>query len=115
MMKDCLFCKIAKGDIPANIIHEDEQIVVFDDINPQAQHHKIIIPRKHISTLNDLHEEDKLLAGHMMLTASQLAKKLGIAEEGYRLVVNCNAGAGQTVFHIHFHLLGGRHFSWPPG
>lgn len=112
---DCLFCKIVKGDIPAKLIHEDEQIMVFDDINPQATHHKIIIPRKHIATLNDLRDEDKLLAGHMMLTAAKIAKTLGIDQDGYRVVANCNAGAGQTVFHIHFHLLGGRHFSWPPG
>ena len=112
---DCLFCKIAKGDIPASIIYQDDQIVAFDDINPQAQHHKIIIPRKHIATLNDLREEDRTLVGQMMYSAAQLAKKLGIADDGYRIVANCNAGAGQTVFHIHFHLLGGRQFRWPPG
>lgn len=112
---DCLFCKIAKGEIPAKIIYQDDQVVVFDDINPQAAHHKIIIPKKHISTLNDLREEDKILAGHMMLTAAKLAKELGVADDGYRVVTNCNAGAGQSVFHIHYHLLGGRRFSWPPG
>jgi histidine triad (HIT) family protein len=112
---DCLFCKIIKGEIPAKLIYQDERVVAFDDINPQAEHHKIIIPRKHIPTLNDLHEEDSALTGHMMLTAAKLAKELGIADDGFRVVTNCNANAGQTVFHIHFHLLGGRRFSWPPG
>ena len=112
---DCLFCKIAKGEIPANIIYQDEQVIAFDDINPQAVHHKIIIPRKHIATLNDLQDDDKTLIGHITKTAATLAKKIGIADEGYRLVANCNRGAGQTVFHIHFHLLGGRPLGWPPG
>lgn len=112
---DCLFCKIIKGEIPAKFIYQDDSVVAFDDINPQAQHHKIIIPRKHIPTLNDLHQEDNELVGHMMQTAANLAKELGIANEGYRVVSNCNSGAGQTVFHIHFHLLGGRRFAWPPG
>ncbi|WP_148340101.1 histidine triad nucleotide-binding protein [Aquicella siphonis] len=114
-MNDCLFCKIAGGTIPANIIYQDDHVVAFDDINPQAPHHKIIIPRKHIPTLNDVQAEDETLVGHMAHTASILARQLNIAEPGYRLVMNCNAGAGQTVFHIHFHLLGGRRMSWPPG
>lgn len=112
---DCLFCKIAAGEIPAKLIYEDEQVVAFDDINPQAPHHKLIIPRKHIATLNDLSSDDNVLVGHMAQTAQKIAKDLGIADEGYRLVMNCNRGAGQTVFHIHAHLLGGRHLSWPPG
>ncbi len=112
---DCLFCKIAKGEIPANIIYQDDQVVAFDDISPQAPQHKIIIPRKHIATLNDLQTDDTSLIGHMVQSAVKLAKQLGIAEQGYRLVNNCNAGAGQTVFHIHMHLLGGRQMTWPPG
>ncbi len=112
---DCLFCKIACGEIPANIIYRDDLIVVFDDINPQAPHHKVIIPQKHIATLNEVHDEDSDLIGHMALSGAMLAKQLNIANEGYRLVLNCNPGAGQSVFHIHFHLLGGRRMNWPPG
>lgn len=112
---DCLFCKIANSEIPAKIIYQDDKIVVFDDINPQAPVHKIIIPRKHVATLNDLQPEDTTLVGHMIQSAVKLAQELGIAQEGYRLVNNCNAGGGQTVFHIHMHLLGGRQMSWPPG
>jgi histidine triad (HIT) family protein len=114
-MQDCLFCKIASGAIPANIIHQDDQVVAFDDIGPRAPHHKIIIPRKHIATLNDLGSDDTLLIGQMMKTATTLAKDLNIAEQGYRLVMNCNPGGGQTVYHIHLHLLGGRQMTWPPG
>lgn len=114
-MTNCLFCKIASGDIPAKIIYQDDLAVAFDDINPQAPHHKIIIPRKHIATLNDVKEEDHQLIGHMVKTAATLAKQLNIADDGYRLVTNCNAGAGQTVFHLHMHLLGGRQMTWPPG
>ncbi len=114
-MKDCLFCKIAKGEIPAKILHQDDRIVAFDDINPQALYHKIIIPRKHIATVNDLHAEDADLVGQMVLSAANLAKELNIAEPGYRLVMNCNPGGGQTVYHIHIHLLGGRQMAWPPG
>ena len=112
---DCLFCKIISGDIPAKIIYTDEKVVVFDDINPQAPQHKLIIPRKHISTINELQVEDNELIGHMLQTAKKLAKDLHIDQDGYRLVMNCNAGAGQTVFHIHAHLLGGRQMTWPPG
>ncbi len=112
---DCLFCRIIKGEIPTKIVYKDDFVVAFDDINPQAAHHKLIVPHKHISTLNDLHSEDNELVGHMIQTAKMLAKQLNIAEEGYRVVMNCNAGAGQTVFHIHLHLLGGRQFGWPPG
>lgn len=114
-MKDCLFCKIAEGTIPATVLQQDEHIVAFDDINPQAPQHKIIIPRKHIATLNDINVENENLAGHMILAAAKLASDLDIAKPGYRLVMNCNAGAGQTVFHIHLHLLGGRPMHWPPG
>jgi histidine triad (HIT) family protein len=112
---DCLFCKIAKGEIPAKIIYQDDQVVAFDDINPQAPHHKVIIPRKHIATLNDMQSDDCELIGQMAMAATKIAKDLGLAENGYRVVMNCNAAGGQTVFHIHLHLLGGRSMTWPPG
>ena len=112
---DCLFCKIVKGDVPAKIIYRDDSVLAFDDINPQAPQHKLIIPQKHISTINELTSEDNELIGHMVQTAKLLAKEVSVAEEGYRLVLNCNAGAGQTVYHIHVHLMGGRRFAWPPG
>lgn len=112
---DCLFCKIISGDIPAKVIYKDDKVVAFDDINPQAPQHKLIVPRKHIATLNELHAEDNELVGYMVQTAAKIAKDLGIAEEGYRVVLNCNAGAGQTVFHIHAHIIGGRRMNWPPG
>ncbi len=112
---DCLFCKIAQGTVPADIVYQDNKIVAFNDIHPQAPRHLLIIPRQHIATLNDLAVEDTAVIGHMVQTAKTLAKDNKIAEEGYRLVMNCNAGAGQTVFHIHLHLLGGRRLTWPPG
>jgi histidine triad (HIT) family protein len=112
---DCLFCKIAKGEIPAKISHRDDQVMVLDDINPQAPIHKLIVPFKHIATINELGQDDNALLGHMFQTAKKIASELGIADDGYRVVMNCNAGAGQTVFHIHLHLLGGREFKWPPG
>lgn len=114
-MTDCLFCKIVAGDIPAHIIYQDDQVIAFDDIHPRAPQHKLIIPRKHIATLNDLLPEDAGVAGHLLFTAQQLAKELGIADAGYRVVMNCNAEAGQLVYHIHLHLLGGRSLTWPPG
>ncbi len=112
---DCLFCKIVEGAIPAKIIYRDEYVLAFDDINPQAPHHKLIIPFKHIATLNDVSAEDSQLLGHIVQTAGKLAKELNIADDGYRLVMNCNAFAGQSVFHLHAHLLGGRQLRWPPG
>ena len=112
---DCLFCKIAKGEIPAQILYKDDLVAAFDDINPQAPIHKVLIPLKHIATLNDLHDEDSDLIGHMVQSAAMLAKQLNIANNGYRIVLNCNAHAGQSVFHIHLHLLGGRRMQWPPG
>lgn len=112
---DCLFCKIIRGEIPATWVYEDEAVIVINDISPVAPHHKLIIPRKHISTLNDLGEGDALLIGNMAQAARDVAHKLNISEEGYRFVMNCNKGAGQTVFHIHAHLLGGRPLHWPPG
>ncbi|MBN2689562.1 MAG: histidine triad nucleotide-binding protein [Gammaproteobacteria bacterium] len=112
---DCLFCKIINREIPASIIHETDNILVFDDINPQAPIHKLIIPKEHISTLNDINEGHKILLGEMLLTASELAKKLGVSEPGYRTIFNCNKDAGQIVFHVHMHFLAGRTFNWPPG
>ena len=115
MDMDCLFCKIAQGEIASDIIFRDDQLIAFSDISPKAPTHKLIIPYKHIATLNDLAEEDTHLVGHMVQTAKKLAQQLAIAEKGYRLVMNCNKGAGQAVFHIHLHLLGGRAMTWPPG
>jgi len=112
---DCLFCKIVTGEVPAKIVYRDDVVIVFEDINPQAPHHQLIIPQKHISTLNDITSEDNDLIGYMVQTAKLLAKEFDIAEKGYRLVMNCNPDAGQTVFHVHLHLLGGRKFNWPPG
>lgn len=111
----CIFCKIAAGEIPATKLYEDEHVVAFRDINPVAPTHVLVIPHKHIPTINDLESEDAELVGRMFLTARELAAELGLAEQGYRLNINTNAGAGQTVYHIHLHLLGGRKFTWPPG
>lgn len=114
-MSDCLFCKILQGDIPADIVFESETAIAFRDINPHAPTHVLIIPRKHIATLNDISAEDEALVGSLYSAAREIAATEGIADEGYRAVMNCNAAAGQTVFHIHLHLLGGRSLGWPPG
>ncbi len=114
-MTDCLFCKIRDGDIPGDIVFEDDDVLAFNDVNPQAPLHILIIPKKHISTINDLDEDDEQLMGKLFSVAKKLAHEKGVSDEGYRLVTNCNAGAGQTVFHIHMHLLAGRAMSWPPG
>lgn len=111
---DCLFCKIINKEIPAEIIYEDEHVIAFNDISPQAPTHALIIPRKHIATLNDISAEDTEVVGHMVKTASTIAKQLGIDESGYRTVFNCNSDGGQTVYHIHLHLLGGKPMGWPP-
>jgi histidine triad (HIT) family protein len=112
---DCLFCKILAGDIPADIIFESDDAIAFRDINPQAPTHALIIPRKHVATINDLEEGDEALVGNLFLVAKSIAADEGIAAAGYRVVMNCNAAAGQTVFHLHLHLLGGRELAWPPG
>lgn len=112
---DCLFCKIIKGEVPAKLIYQDDLVAAFDDINPQAPQHKLIVPKKHIATLNELTTDDNPLVGHLVQTAKLLAQQLNIADDGYRVVLNCNPGAGQTVFHVHLHLLGGRILTWPPG
>ena len=114
-MSDCLFCKIRDGEIPANIVYENEDVLAFEDVNPQAPVHVLIIPRKHIATVNEIAPDDAGLIGRMVLAAQAIAAERGIAEDGYRLVVNCNEKAGQTVFHLHLHLLAGRNMTWPPG
>jgi histidine triad (HIT) family protein len=114
-MRSCLFCQIISREIPATILYEDERIVVIQDINPRAPFHVLILPRKHIATLNELTPADDGLIGEMMRRAANLAREGGFDEHGYRTVFNCNRDAGQTVFHIHLHLLGGRSFTWPPG
>ena len=114
-MADCLFCKIAAGEIPATLVHKDEHLIAFKDINPQAPMHVLIVPRRHIATLNDLGPEDDALIGSLFRVASDLARQNGLDQRGYRTVFNCNRDAGQTVFHLHLHLLSGRTFSWPPG
>ncbi len=112
---DCIFCKIISGEIPSKPVFEDDEILAFDDINPQAPVHTLIIPKKHIPTINDIKESDILLTGKLIQTAKNIAAEKGLSENGYRLVMNCQEGAGQTVFHIHLHLLGGRNMNWPPG
>lgn len=114
-MSDCIFCKIAQKEI-GTLIYEDELVAAFDDVNPQAPVHVLIIPKKHIEKLLDVtRDEDKFLLGHILVIANTIARERGIAEAGYRVVVNCNREAGQSVWHLHFHLLGGRRMSWPPG
>ena len=116
-MTECLFCKIRDGEIPANLIYEDDDVLAFHDVNPQAPIHVLIIPRKHISTVNDINVEDgdALVMGKLISVAKTIAAQEGVSDEGYRLVVNTNQQAGQTVFHIHMHLLAGRSMAWPPG
>lgn len=114
-MSDCLFCKIVAGEIPAKIAFSDEKVVAFEDINPQAPVHVLIVPRKHIPTVLDLTEQDQELVGHMHIVANRVAADRSLAEDGYRLVTNCMEAAGQEVLHLHMHLLGGRRFHWPPG
>ena len=114
-MDNCLFCKISRGEIPARKVFEDEQVVVIEDIAPVAPHHLLIIPHKHVVNALDLGTEDNALIGHVFQVAARIARERGIAEQGFRIVNNNNAAAGQSVFHIHFHLLAGRDLAWPPG
>jgi histidine triad (HIT) family protein len=111
----CLFCQIIAGEIPADIVYESDTAVAFRDINPQAPTHVVIIPRKHIATINDIGMDDQSVVGSLFTAAREIAAEEGFSDPGYRVVMNCNAAAGQTVFHIHLHLLGGRALSWPPG
>ena len=113
MSADCLFCRIVRREIPASVVHEDEDCVAFRDIGPQAPTHILVIPRQHISTLDEV--SDPLLIGRLMMTAAEIARAEHLVEAGYRTVINTNAGAGQTVFHLHIHVLGGRRMTWPPG
>ena len=112
-MSDCLFCRIAAGEIPAKVVAQDDHYVAFHDIAPQAPTHILVIPRQHVASLDDA--DDANMLGNLMAFVRQVARDEGVAESGYRTVLNCNAGAGQSVFHVHVHLLGGRDMSWPPG
>jgi histidine triad (HIT) family protein len=114
-MTDCIFCRIAAGELPANIAYEDDDVIAFHDLEPQAPTHVLVIPKQHLSTLLDADAEHTLLLGKLQLAAIEIARQLGLDEGGFRVVTNCLAGAGQSVFHVHVHLLGGRAFSWPPG
>jgi len=114
-LPECIFCKIAKNEIPGDIIYEDESVLAFRDVNPQAPVHILIIPKDHIENVLALNEKDKDLIGHIHLVANKVAQDLGLAERGFRMVLNCKEEAGQSVPHIHFHLLGGRAMGWPPG
>lgn len=114
-MTDCIFCKIAAGEIPTTKLYDDGEVLAFRDINPEAPVHLLVIPHRHIGTLNDLEPADAALIGRLYLASKQLAADLGVAESGYRTVINCNQDAGQIVFHIHLHLLAGREMGWPPG
>ena len=111
----CLFCRIINREIPASVVYEDDQVLAFNDINPQASTHVLIVPKRHIATLNDLQPGDDGLVGEMVRRAAAIAAERGIANGGYRTVFNTNGNAGQTVFHIHLHLIGGRSLAWPPG
>ena len=111
----CLFCRIIAGEIPASKVYEDADLVAFNDVNPQAPLHVLVIPKKHIPTTNDLSVDDEALVGKLVRRAGAIAAEKGYAQRGYRTVLNCNSEAGQTVFHVHLHLLAGRHLGWPPG
>ncbi len=114
-MEECIFCKIARKEIPAEIVYEDDNVLAFKDIQPSAPVHILLIPKKHLPTFFDLEESDASLIGEVHLAATKVARKLGLEDSGFRLVSNCKGDAGQLVFHLHFHLLGGRPFKWPPG
>jgi len=114
-VSECLFCKIVARTIPAVLVYEDDMVVGFDDINPQAPTHTLVIPRKHVASMAELHDSDVGLLGRLMLAGNRIAKQKGIAAGGYRFVVNTGVHGGQSVFHLHLHILGGRHLAWPPG
>jgi histidine triad (HIT) family protein len=114
-MSDCLFCRIASGEIGGSPVYEDDELIAFNDIQPQAPVHVLIIPKRHIASVADLDADSSALMGSLVQTANRIAQERGVAERGYRLVVNCNAEGGQTVYHLHLHLLGGRSMKWPPG
>jgi len=114
-MTDCTFCKMVSGEIAPDKVFESDDVLAFRDINPQAPTHVLVVPKRHVATLNELDDESAGLVGKMVLAAAEVARREGFAEQGYRTVMNCNADGGQTVFHIHLHLLGGRVMGWPPG
>jgi len=114
-MSDCLFCKMVSGEIQPDVVFEDDDVLAFRDVSPQAPVHVLVIPKTHIATTNDLTAEHAGLVGKMVLAAQRVAAEEGIAEPGYRMVMNCNPEAGQSVYHIHLHMLGGRPMNWPPG
>lgn len=114
-MADCLFCKMVSREIEPDVVYENDHVLAFRDINPQAPTHVLVIPKEHISTVNDLDSEHAHVMGQLFLAAKKVAELEGLSEAGYRSVVNCNRDAGQTVFHIHMHVLGGRSLTWPPG
>ncbi|WP_019593853.1 histidine triad nucleotide-binding protein [Thioalkalivibrio sp. ALM2T] len=114
-MTDCVFCKIVAGEIPARVVFEDDAVLAFEDLNPQAPEHVLVIPKTHIATLNDLSAAEAPVIGQMAQAAAEIARDRGFAENGYRTVMNCNDHGGQTVYHIHMHVLAGRALSWPPG
>jgi histidine triad (HIT) family protein len=113
-MEDCLFCKIIEKKIDAKIVHEDERAIAFRDVNPQAPLHVLVVPRKHIATIDDVTSEDEADMGYLFRVASEIAAAEGLAERGYRTVMNCKAEAGQSVFHVHLHVVGGKQLGWPP-
>lgn len=112
---DCIFCKIVKGDIPSTKVYEDDKVYCFKDISPEAPVHVLIIPKEHISNLNEINEENSKVISHIFIVTKKIVKELGISESGYRVISNCGEDGGQTVKHIHFHILGGRNLQWPPG
>jgi len=114
-VSDCLFCRIVAGTIPSKFVYQDDQVLAFEDINPQAPVHVLVIPRRHIPSVADFKAADANLLGQMVEACVKIAKQKGIADQGYRIVTNTGSNAGQSVFHVHFHVLGGRHLTWPPG
>ena len=114
-MENCIFCKIISKEVPSKIVYEDERVLAFEDINPRAPIHILLIPKEHFGTLHEIPEEKKDILSHLLLKARQVAQEKGIAENGYRIVLNTERDSGQEVFHIHFHLFGGRRMNWPPG
>jgi len=114
-MAECIFCQIVEGAIPTKKLHEDDQVIAFDDLNPQARVHVLVIPKRHLVSLDDTQDSDGALLGRLMIVCAKMARERGIVESGYRVVVNTGREAGQTVFHLHLHMLGGRSFIWPPG
>ena len=114
-MAECIFCRIVDGVIPAKKLYEDDQVIAFDDSNPQARVHVLVIPKRHLVSLDDTQDSDTALLGQLLIVCAKMARERGIVESGYRVVANTGRGAGQTVFHLHWHVLGGRSFEWPPG